>query len=394
MIDGRLAFEVLNLLLLGIAVVVALAVVQMRSLFAAVMLFGLYSLILALVWQNLDAVDVSFTEAAVGAGVSTILLLGALVHIGRDEPTRGRRVDGPALLIVVATGVALVVGTRDMPSQGDPAAPVHGLRNYATQRIGAARPLPAATGADGYRAEWVGRREETWRSPDAIALAQSGAGTPSGHAYPDDDWDGHVPNSVTALLAGYRGFDTLLETAVILGAGLSLVLLLRRRQDDRPVRPRATRLGLTAVTQAGMHEQVLVRVVAQLLFPFIILHGLYVIIHGEIGPGGGFQGGVIIASGFILYGIVFGRARLERVLPHRVSDLLAASGVLLYGGVGLAAIAAGGDFLDHRALFPTWPALGLSLAEYGVGLTVSMVMVTIFNKITEPTLTAADGAGP
>jgi multicomponent Na+:H+ antiporter subunit B len=133
-----------------------------------------------------------------------------------------------------------------------------------------------------------------------------------------------------------------------------------------------------------MEHQILLRVVTKLLLPFIVLFGLYVIVHGELSPGGGFQGGVLIAVGFILYGIVFGRDDLEKLLPHQVSDLLAAAGVLVYAGTGFACLFAGGHFLDYRALFPTWPALGLSLVEYGVGITVSMVMVTIYNKITEP----------
>lgn len=130
-------------------------------------------------------------------------------------------------------------------------------------------------------------------------------------------------------------------------------------------------------------EHTIIRVVAKLMMPFIVLFGLYVITHGEVGPGGGFQGGVIIAAAFILYGLVFGRDELARLVPHRLLDVLTAGGVLLYAGVGFACVLAGGHFLDYRALFPTWPALGLSLVEYGVGLTVATVMVTIYNKITE-----------
>jgi len=133
-----------------------------------------------------------------------------------------------------------------------------------------------------------------------------------------------------------------------------------------------------------VNDQIVLRVVAKFLIPFIILFGLYVITHGEIGPGGGFQGGAIVAAAFILYGIVYGRDALERILPHRLCDAIAAFGVLLYAGVGTACILAGGYFLDFAALFPGWNALGLSLVEYGVGITVCAVMITIFNKITEP----------
>jgi len=133
-----------------------------------------------------------------------------------------------------------------------------------------------------------------------------------------------------------------------------------------------------------MSDQIVLRVVAKMLIPFIILFGLYVITHGEVGPGGGFQGGVIVAVAFILYGLIYGRDALERLLPHRLCDALAAGGVLMYSGVGIACVFAGGYFLDFRALLPGWPALGLSLVEYGVGLTVASVMITIYNKMTEP----------
>ena len=251
---GETTFAVLDIVLLAIAAITAIATVQVRSLFAATMLSGFYSLIMALVWQNLDAVDVSFTEAAVGAGISTILLLGALVFTGFEEKPARQAVNGPALLIVCVTGLALAYGTRDMPYYGDPEAPVHRLHNYVTQRIGQALPIEGRVGpdgkrTDGYREDWVGRPDsEIWRSPGALEAA-AGPRTPQatdahGHGpYPDDDWDGHVPNTATSLLAGYRGFDTMFETAVIFTAGMALVLLLRRRRDQDDDRTADERRG-------------------------------------------------------------------------------------------------------------------------------------------------------
>jgi len=136
----------------------------------------------------------------------------------------------------------------------------------------------------------------------------------------------------------------------------------------------------------SMADQVVLRVVSKALIPFMILFGLYVITHGEVGPGGGFQGGVICAAGFILYGLIFGRDALARVLPHVVVDLLTAFGVLFYAGVGVASMLTGGNFLDYTVLIPSNPGLGLSLVEYGVGITVCFTMITIFNKISEPSL--------
>jgi multicomponent Na+:H+ antiporter subunit B len=135
-------------------------------------------------------------------------------------------------------------------------------------------------------------------------------------------------------------------------------------------------------------DQVVLRVITKLLVPYMLVFGMYVISHGEIGPGGGFQGGVILAAGFVLYGIVWGKEELHRVLPRRVTDLLAAGGVLLYAGVGVATMALGGRFLDYAMFNPEHPgdgeALGMLLVEYGVGITVCTVMVTIYDMISEP----------
>lgn len=134
-----------------------------------------------------------------------------------------------------------------------------------------------------------------------------------------------------------------------------------------------------------MKEQVLMRVMAQLLAPFILLFGIYVIMHGELGPGGGFQGGVIIASAYILYSLVFGSDAGERIFPARVSDPLNSLGVLLYASVGVVAMVLGGAYLDYDLLNaanpPAGQALGIMLVELGVGITVSAVMVTLFNEL-------------
>lgn len=127
------------------------------------------------------------------------------------------------------------------------------------------------------------------------------------------------------------------------------------------------------------------RVMAQLLVPFILLFGFYVIMHGELGPGGGFQGGVILAAGYILYALVYGSDAGERAISARVSDPLNSLGVLIYAGVGVATLLAGGAYLDYSALNPADPpagqALGILLVEIGVGVTVCAVMITLFNEL-------------
>jgi len=128
-------------------------------------------------------------------------------------------------------------------------------------------------------------------------------------------------------------------------------------------------------------HHVVLRVVAKLLIPFILLFALYVQFHGDYGPGGGFQAGVIFASAFILYGLIFGLDAARKVAPPDVIRILIALGVLLYAGVGVASLLLGGNFLDYNVLADDpvqGQHLGILLIELGVGTTVAAVMITIF----------------
>ena len=131
-----------------------------------------------------------------------------------------------------------------------------------------------------------------------------------------------------------------------------------------------------------MREMVIVRVVTKALIPFVLLFALYTQFHGDFGPGGGFQAGVIFAAGLILYGLVFGLDALERVAPRLVVEVTAASGVLLYGGVGVASMLLGGHFLDYNVLDASDAVhgqhLGILLVELGVGIAVAATMTLIY----------------
>lgn len=128
------------------------------------------------------------------------------------------------------------------------------------------------------------------------------------------------------------------------------------------------------------YNQVL-RVAAKMLIPLIMMFALYVQFHGETGPGGGFQAGVIFAASFVLYALVFGVGAARAVAPDRVLRILMGSGVLLYAGTGLASLLAGGNFLDYNVLAQSrleGQHLGIFLIELGVGITVATVMIVIF----------------
>jgi multicomponent Na+:H+ antiporter subunit B len=175
--------------LLALLAVAALALVRLRNLFAVAMMAGIYSLLSASLFVVMDAVDVAFTEAAVGAGISTILMLAAMSLVGHEAKPRTRPAILP-LFVVLITGAALVYGTLDVPPYGNADNPVH-------QHV----------------------------APHYIQE--------SGHEI-------GVPNIVTSVLASYRGYDTMGETAVVFTAAVAVLLLMasgpkRREEEAEPI---------------------------------------------------------------------------------------------------------------------------------------------------------------
>ena len=132
------------------------------------------------------------------------------------------------------------------------------------------------------------------------------------------------------------------------------------------------------------YQSVIVATIGRILVPFIQLYSLYVIIHGHSSPGGGFQGGVIMAASFILLVISLGRGESLRRMTEKASDLFGSLGVFIYGGIGLACLLFGANYLDYSVLpFPgatsVWPRyMGILAIEIGVGITVMAMMVSIF----------------
>lgn len=179
-------YLVLNYLLLALLGLVGMAVVRLRNLFGVAMLGGIYSFLSAALFLVMDAPDVAFTEAAVGAGISTVLSLGALALVGSEER---KPVHTPLLplVVVIITGAALVYGTSDMPPFQEPDNPVH--THVAPRYL---EEMPAEV---------------------------------------------DIPNVVSAVLASYRGYDTMGETTVVFTAAAGVMLLLsslrgRRRREE------------------------------------------------------------------------------------------------------------------------------------------------------------------
>ena len=131
-----------------------------------------------------------------------------------------------------------------------------------------------------------------------------------------------------------------------------------------------------------LREIPVIRTVAKLTVPFILLFALYVQFHGDFGPGGGFQAGVLFAAGLILYALIFGPKALERVISPRMVEVGSALGVLVYAGTGVVSLFGGFNFLDYDVLsphhVPHGQHYGILLVELGVGITVMSVMLLIF----------------
>jgi len=130
-----------------------------------------------------------------------------------------------------------------------------------------------------------------------------------------------------------------------------------------------------------MRHHVVLRIVAKLLIPWILLYALYVQFHGDFGPGGGFQAGVIFAAAFILYALIFGLENARKAAPSNIVRVGVALGVLIYAGTGVAGLLMGGRYLDYSVLAHDaahGQHLGILIVEFGVGLTVASVMIAIF----------------
>jgi len=298
----------------------SIAITRIKNLFASVMLFGMYSLLSACIFIVLDAVDVAFTEAAVGAGISTVLMLGTLVMTGYKEKKYSRSPILP-LFVVIITGAVLVYGTLDLPPFGAADNPVH---THVTPRY-----------------------------------------------LEDSAKEIGIPNVVTSVLASYRGFDTFGETVVVFTALIGVLTLLG--------------ISLPPKTPAKLPNdyppQPILPIMAKLLIPYILLFALYVQFHGDFGPGGGFQAGVIFAAGIILYALTFGLRESMLLISPGLIRALAAFGVLLYGGTGVTSFFLGGNFLNYNVLAHDplrGQHYGIIIIELGVGITVAAVMLSIY----------------
>lgn len=261
------------------------------------------------------------------------------------------------LIITVLSGVLLIFSTIDFPDWGDPASPAstHVSPHYIEKTL-----------------------EET-----------------------------SVPNIVTAILADYRGYDTMFETAVIFGAGIACFFLLRifLRDESEERFYRHVLTGMTIRVKGDREiphhskdfkridafwtpHDLIIQTACRFLIPFIQLFALYVIAHGHYSPGGGFQGGVIFGASIILLAISYDLRTAIRRMSEKMIGLLCAIGVFIYAGVGALCLFYGANFLDYSALATilfvdavSARSLGILAVEIGVGITVMAAMISIYKNV-------------
>ena len=261
------------------------------------------------------------------------------------------------LIIALSTGVLLIYATGDFPGWADPASPasLHLSPHFIEKTM-----------------------EET-----------------------------SVPNIVTAVLADYRGYDTMYETAVIFTAGLACFILLRifvrEEPGDRLYRHLLT--GVTVRVKEGAKlppsedferidatwtpPDLIIKTICRFLIPFIQLFALYVIAHGHHSPGGGFQGGVILGASIILLAISQDLRTSVRRMREKLDAVLCAVGVIIYAGTGALCLLLGLNFLDYSALASvlhcdpvTARSHGILIVEIGVGIAVMCTMIWIYNNVS------------
>ncbi|MBT3905058.1 MAG: DUF4040 domain-containing protein [Rhodospirillaceae bacterium] len=180
--------QLIHFALLSFMAVAAIALVRLRNLFAVVMFSGIYSLLAAVLYVVMDAVDVAFTEAAVGAGIATVLMLGTLA-LTTEKSEQSHKLSLSSLAVVTITGAALMYATLDMPRYGETTAPIH---HHVAPRY--------------------------------IEKSKKEVG---------------MPNIVTSVLASYRGFDTLGEVTVIFTAAVGVMALIGRRREKKKSRKKS-----------------------------------------------------------------------------------------------------------------------------------------------------------
>ncbi|MEH0831026.1 DUF4040 domain-containing protein [Anaplasma bovis] len=313
--------EIIDCTLLGFLVFIAVAVAFSKDILVNTLLMSAFSLTNATLYLVMNAPDVAMTEAAVGAGFTTVLLLIVISYLKRSNTAVRAKFSKVIMTGLTATAVFLLLlyVVMDLPEYGYAGSPAN---------VGDA----AHYVRDAYK--YTG-----------------------------------IPNLVTSILASFRGYDTLCETIVILSASMSIFLLLGRNGE------------FTEKEGNLLRDNYALRCISSFMFAVILVYGFYVQTHGDYGPGGGFQSGVIFASAVVLYALMYGNRTVAKVLPESLVRIGSSTGVLVYIVVGMVSLILGEKFLSY--IFPVLDPVhgqeqGVFIVESGVGLAVFGSFVSIY----------------
>lgn len=341
---------ILFLLLLGVVII---SIMVVNDLFTLILITGFISVVSAIIYILLDAVDVAITEVVVGSAVSTILML-ITMHLtkaynidGKNPIQRFSRVSPTNLFTSALILVILFLfldGLAYAPIFGDPTSPANSNIIYKVY---------------------------TQASYETFS----------------------VQNAVTMVLGAFRGYDTLGETTVVLIAAIGVYLVLQKENlgtnikipvDMTIVSFEDSNMGkLIKNRNKNKPKEFILSSAVFALFPIVLLYAFYVQFHGDFGPGGGFQGGVLVGAVFFLIILYFGKQVANSFLNINTLVKALALGVLIYGGTGIVTMLLGGKYLDYLVFGnDTHHAYhyGLFSIEFGVGITVFAAVSTIISQ--------------
>ncbi|ABE04906.1 cation:proton antiporter [Rickettsia bellii] len=328
LLNFDLSNYLLNLIVF-LLVIISIKIILAKDLLEAIIYTSAFSLLIGVSYLLMDAPDVAMTEAALGACLSTCVYLNLLRKLPSNLKIIQRTKIIPASLICLLFIATLIYMGLELPDYGDEYALLHThLTKYYVEN----------TSKD------IG-----------------------------------IPSFVAAILASYRGYDTLGETSVILIAGISVLLVFSRKNDvehSMQYNIPWSGHGMTKITKN----------ISIFIVPYIILYSLYIQLNGEASPGGGFQAGVIFASSLIAYDLVYGSQKLNRYFSVNTLIIIAALGVMIYGFTGVISLFFNDNYLNYYSLTNfvndslTAQHIGIFAVEIGIGLTVAAIMYSIYNS--------------
>ena len=217
--------------------------------------------------------------------------------------------------------------------------------------------------------------------PEWGAVQSPASASPvSSHFIAQTGVDTEVPNMVTAVLADYRGFDTMFETVVVFIVGLALLAILKSSSSSKRI---------NREHEVEAEPDLIVTNTVRLIVPVIQIFAFYVLAHGHVSPGGGFQGGVLMGASFILVALSWDLDKALARFSFNRCMTVAALGIFIYAGIGLLSMALGGEFLDYAELhkiLPVSPEMARYHAmlgvEIGVGFTVAAIMFALYANLS------------